>query len=402
MSRIVIENGRVITPQDILESTVIVENGLIAQITPNDIDVKEGKVIDATGLYVSPGFIDIHVHGGNGSDTMDGTVEDILNITRFHLGGGTTSMLPTTASDSLERLIGAIEAVRKAKSEKDIGARILGLHLEGPYFNLSKKGCHMERFVRNPEVEEYQQLLEHDDMICSMTLAPEIPGAMRLIEELMERGIVASCGHSEANYIQMTEAVSRGVRHTTHLYCAMSGIIREGAERQGGVVESALLMDKLTTEVIVDGKHLPPELIRLAIKCKTSDRVAIVTDAMRGAGMPDGVYTFGAKDGTKAIVKDGEAKMPDGSGYASGVVRMNNMIKVMRDIVGVPLEDAVTMASLTPARILGIDDKFGSIEVGKQGDIVLLDEELNVRETIVGGVLLSVPDNKYNGRTWKA
>jgi N-acetylglucosamine-6-phosphate deacetylase len=389
MSRIVINNGRVIIPQDILESaTVVVENGLIAQIAPNDFDVGEGEIIDATGLYVSPGFIDIHVHGGNGSDAMDGTVEDILNIANFHLGGGTTAMFLTTASDSLERLIVAIGAVREAKSKKAVGARILGLHLEGPYFNLSKKGCHMERFVRNPEPEEYRQLLEHDDIIRSMTLAPEIPGAMQLIKELNEHGIVASCGHSEASYTQMIEAVSQGVRHTTHLYCAMSSIIREGANRQGGVVESALVMDELTTEVIADGKHLPPELIKLAIKCKTPDGVAIVTDAMRGAGMPDGVYTFGAKDGTKAVVKNGEAKMPDGSGYASGIVRMNDMIKAMRDVVGVPLEDAVKMASLTPARILGVDDELGRIEVGKQGDIVLLDEELNVRKTIVDGVLL--------------
>ena len=391
MSRIVIKNGRIITLQEILDgATVIVDNGLIVQVTQQDeFDAEKSEIIDATGLYVSPGFIDIHVHGGNGSDTMDGTVEDILNITNFHTAGGTTSMLPTTASDSLERLIGAIEAAREAQSKKGVGARILGLHLEGPYFNLSKKGCHMERFVRNPEPEEYRQLLEHDDMICSMTLAPEIPGAVQLIEELTKHGIVASCGHSEASYTQMVEAVSQGVRHTTHLYCAMSSIIREGANRQGGVVESALLIDELTTEVIADGKHLPPELIKLAIKCKTTDGVAIVTDAMRGAGMPDGIYTFGAKDGTEAIVKNGEAKMLDGSGYASGVVRMNDMIKVMRDIVGVPLEDAVKMASLTPARILGVDDELGSIEVGKQGDIVLLDEELNVQKTIVGGVLLS-------------
>ncbi|HIE26530.1 TPA: N-acetylglucosamine-6-phosphate deacetylase, partial [Candidatus Poribacteria bacterium] len=249
--------------------------------------------------------------------------------------------------------------------------------------NLSKKGCHLERFVRNPEPEEYRQLLEHDDMICSMTIAPEIPGALQLIEELTEHGIIASCGHSEASYTQMAEAVSRGAKHTTHLYCAMSSIIREGANRQGGVVESALLMDELTTEVIADGKHLPSELIKFAIKCKTADGVALVTDAMRGAGMPDGIYTFGAKDGTEAVVKNGEAKMPDGSGYASSVVRMNDMIKVMRDILGVSLEDAVKMASLTPARILGVDDKFGSIEVGKQGDIVLLDEELNVQKTVV-------------------
>lgn len=389
MSKILIKNGQVITPHGIISKmNVLVADGVIADIRSHDFDSEGCEIIDASGLYVSPGFIDLHVHGGKGSDTMDGTVEDILNITRYHAGGGTTSMLPTTASDSLERLLNVIEAAREAKSRTGVGARILGLHLEGPYFNLNKKGCHLESAVRNPQPEEYRQLLEHDDMICSMTLAPEIPGAAQLIEELTEHSIVASCGHSEASFTQMVEAVKWGVKHTTHLYCAMSGIIRDGANRQGGVVESSLLMDELTTEVIADGKHLPPELIQLALKCKSTDSLVLVTDAMRGAGMPDGIYTFGPKDGVKAIVKNGEAKMPDGSGYASSVVRMNDMMKVMRDIVGVLLTDAVKMASLTPARILGVDDKLGSLEVGKQADIVLLDEDLNVKNTIVGGIPL--------------
>jgi len=385
-TKMLIKNGKVIMPQGILnKATLFIADGRIAKIEEDEFEVADCKIVDAAGLYVSPGFIDIHVHGGNGSDTMDGTVEDILNITTFHAGGGTTSMLPSTASDSLERTLKAICAVREAKSKGNVGAQILGVHLEGPYFNLSKKGCHKASEVRNPNPAEYEKILEHDDMVKSMTLAPEIPGAKQLIEELAKRNVVASCGHSEANFTQMLDAVKVGIKHTTHLYCAMSGIIREGANRQGGVVESTLLMDDISTEVIADGKHLPPELIRLAIKCKTTDRVAIVTDAMRGAGMPDGIYTFGAKDGTEAVVKDGEAQMPDGSGYASGVVRMNDMIKVMRDVVCVPLHEAVKMASLVPAGILSVDDKLGSLEVGKQADIVLLDEELNVQKTMVEG-----------------
>jgi len=384
--KMLIKNGQVITLQGILnKATIFIADGKIAKIAEDNFDVANCKIVDATGLYVSPGFIDIHVHGGNGSDTMDGTVEDIHNIAIFHAHGGTTSMLPTTASDSLERLLGAICSVREAKSKGNAGVRILGVHLEGPYFNLNKKGCHKESEVRNPKPEEYKKILEHDDIVKSMTLAPEIPGAMQLIEELAKHNVVASCGHSEAGFTQMLDAVKSGLKHATHLYCAMSGIIREGAKRQGGVVESTLLIDDVTTEVIADGKHLPPELIQLAIKCKTTDRVAIVTDAMRGAGMCDGIYTFGAKDGTEAIVKDGEAKMPDGSGYASSVVRINDMLKVVRDVVGVPLHEAVKMASLVPARILGVDDKLGSLEAGKQADIVLLDEELNVQKTMVAG-----------------
>lgn len=384
--KMLIKNGKIITPQGILnKATVFIADGRIAKIQEDEFEVEDCQIVDANGLYVSPGFIDIHVHGGNGADTMDGTVEDILSITTFHAHGGTTSMLPTTASDSLERFLEAICAVREAKSKGNVGARILGIHLEGPYFNLSKKGCHKASEVRNPKPEEYKKILAHDDIVKSMTLAPEIPGATQLIEELAKHNVVPSCGHSEASFTQMLDAVKAGIKHVTHLYCAMSGIIRQGANRQGGVVESTLLMDAITTEVIADGKHLPPELIQLAIKCKTTDRVAIVTDAMRGAGMPDGIYTFGAKDGTETVVRNGEAKMPDGSGYASGVVRMNDMLKVMRDVVGVPLHEAVKMASLVPARIVGVDDKFGSLEAGKQADIVLLDENLTVQKTMVEG-----------------
>ena len=258
-SKMLIKNGQIITPEGILnKANVFIADGKITTITEDALDVADCKIVDATGVYLAPGFIDIHVHGGNGSDTMDGTAEDILNITAFHAEGGTTSMLPTTASDSLERLLGAICAVREAKSGDNAGARILGIHLEGPYFNLTKKGCHKESEVRNPTPEEYHKILEHDDIVKSMTLAPEIPDAMRLIEELAKRNIVASCGHSEASFTQMLDAVNAGIKHVTHLYCAMSGIIREGANRQGGVVESTLLIDEITAEVIADGKHLPP------------------------------------------------------------------------------------------------------------------------------------------------
>ncbi len=398
--RLLITNGKVITPNEILDGyTLLVENGVISQITPGVLPVADCETIDARGLYVSPGFIDLHIHGGDGADVMDATADDLLTLTRFHATGGTTGLLATTAADSLENIFAAIDAVHQVQStpshphpspppgeggsERMGGAKILGIHIEGPYFNFDKKGCHLAHTIRNPLPDEYLRLLDYTDQIRLMTLAPEIAGADGLIQELSKRNIVPSCGHSNASYHQMVRAVALGLRHSTHLYCAMSGVIKTGPKREGGVIESTLLIDELTTEVIADGKHLPPELLKLAVKCKTPERLAVVTDAMRGAGMPDGVYTFGGKNGTQAIVKDGVATMPDNTGYASSTIRMNETIRVMCNLAGVRLEAAVKMASLVPAQIIGMDDRRGSLEVGKAADIILFDDAINVHRTIV-------------------
>ncbi len=387
--RLLIKNGKLITTNTILGGySLLIEDGIVAEITPGDLKAGSCETIDASDLYVSPGFIDLHIHGGNGSDVMDATIDDLLTVTSFHAKGGTTGLLATTAADSLENILVSIDAVHHAQSKKGVGCGILGIHIEGPYFNFEKKGCHLAEAIRNPAPNEYLQLLDATDQIRLMTLAPEIEGADRLIQELSKRNIVPSCGHSNASYNQIARAVELGLKHSTHLYCAMSGVIKTGPKREGGIIESTLLLDDLTTEVIADGRHLPPELMKLAVKCKTTDRLAVVSDAMRGAGMPDGVYTFGSKNGTEAIVKGGVATMPDNTGYASSTIQMNDTIRVMRDMVGVRLEEAVKMASFVPARILGIDAKRGSLAVGKAADIVLFDEEICVHRTIVGGVTI--------------
>ncbi|MCZ6677282.1 MAG: N-acetylglucosamine-6-phosphate deacetylase [Candidatus Poribacteria bacterium] len=387
--RLLITNGKIITPNEILDGhSLLVEDQIIAEIASGNMRVEDCETIDAHGFYVSPGFIDLHIHGGKGSDVMDATPEDLLTITRFHAKGGTTGLLATTAADSLENTLAAIDAVHQVQSKAGVGSTILGIHIEGPYFNYEKKGCHLPGAIRNPVANEYLQLLDYTDQIRLMTLAPEIEGADGLIQELAKRNIVPSCGHSNASYNQIVHAVALGLRHSTHLYCAMSGVIKTGAKREGGIIESTLLMDELTTEVIADGRHLPPELMKLAVKCKTPDRLAVVTDAMRGAGMPDGIYTFGSKDGTQAVVKGGVATMPDNTGYASSTICMNDTIRVMRDLVGVRLEDAVRMASLVPARILGMDDRRGSLEVGKVADIILFDDRMHVHRTIVEGIAI--------------
>ena len=383
-SRLLITGGNIITPRKILEDhSIVIENDKIAGIIPSKITIDNCQSISADGLYVSPGFIDLHVHGGNGSDFMDATVEDIREIIRYHTQGGTTGLLATTASESHLNIMDAIQALDQA--HPITGAKLLGIHIEGPYFNYDKRGCHLATAIRDPQPEDYLPMLEATDLIRLMTLAPEIDGADQLIAELSHRGIVASCGHTNASYRQIQKACELGLQHSTHLYCAMSGVIKNGPQREGGVIESTLLMDHLTTEVIADGQHLPAELLKLAVKCKGLDRLAVVTDAQRGAGMPDGIYAFGSKNGTKSIVKNGVATTPDNTGYASSTIQMNQAIRVMRDLADVPLVEAIKMASLVPARIIGVDDQLGSLEVGKIADLVLFNQTIDVHKVIING-----------------
>lgn len=381
-----IKNGRIITPQGIIENgSILIEGSKISAIGRNNEIVLPAGSMDASGKWVMPGFIDIHCHGAMGCDAMDGNLSDIVTIAKYHAGGGTTAFLPTTASSSIQVILNALESIHKARMSHTDGAAVIGAHLEGPYFAYSKRGCHLPQYVRNPIPTEYNMMLEYADDIVSMTLAPEISGADELIKCLVDNDIVASIGHSEANYDQVLKAVELGASHVTHIYCAMSTIVKNGPARIIGVVESTLLLDKLTTEVIADGKHLPPELIKMVIKAKGIDRICVVTDAMRGAGMPPGVYTFGPKDGQEAIVQDGMAIMPDRTGYASGVARMNDLIKVLIGPVGLSLVDAVNMATSVPAKIIRMNDRIGSLEVGKDANIVIADDGINIHTTIVGG-----------------
>jgi len=343
------------------------------------------RIVDAGGCMITPGFIDLHVHGGLGSDFMDATAEDIDKICRFHAEGGTTALLATTASAPLEQILRAVEEIGNARSRDTGGARVLGAHIEGPYFAMEKRGCHKAVEIRNPVPEEYERLLELSSHIKSMTLAPELPGALRLIRRLAELDIVPCAGHSDATYEQVRSAVQCGLRHVTHLYCAMSSITRTGPVRKAGLLEAALEMDELTTEVIADGKHLPHELIRLALKAKGTGRVCAVTDAMRGAGMPDGIYTFGGRDGEKAVVKNGESRMMDDSGYASSVVRCNDMLRVLVNDVGLKVEDALRMLTENPSKVLNLNGKKGELAMGRDGDVVIMNDRFDVLMTIVEG-----------------
>ncbi|GAA4434367.1 N-acetylglucosamine-6-phosphate deacetylase [Ravibacter arvi] len=387
--KLVITNGTVLTPyREIKNSTVVVENGKIAGIHAGKVEVPGAEVIDAGGKYVAPGFIDIHIHGGGGADFMDGTVDAFLQVAETHAKYGTTSMVPTTLTAEKEDLLNTLDVYKKAKDVNKKGAAFLGIHLEGPYFALSQRGAQDPRYIRNPNPAEYEEILAYSDDIVRWSAAPELEGAIEFGRKLRERGILAAVAHTDAKYEHVVEAWDNGYTLATHLYSAMSGVTREKAFRYAGTIESAFLLD-MDVEIIGDGVHLPAPLLQLIYKIKGADKTALITDAMRAAGMPEGESTLGSlKNGLKVIVEDGVAKLPDRNSFAGSVATFDRLVRNIITLGGVNLSEAVRMASTTPARIMGVLDKKGTIQVGKDADIVVFDQQINIQNTIVGGNLV--------------
>lgn len=383
--------GRVILPGTILEDGfVLVKDGLIEEVAPRpQISPPPGtELFNAGGGYISPGFVDIHVHGGAGSDFSDATSEDLRNVARFNAAGGVTSLVATTASMAAPQILTALEIISEAESSPPEGSRILGAHLEGPCLLDEKRGCHLQSQVRNPDPREYERFLDFADTVLSMTCSPDLPGAEQMVPTLAEAGIVISAGHSNASYALMMQAIEWGITHTTHLFCAMSSFVtfsKPFVKRQGGMVEAILLDDRLTTEIISDGIHLSADMLELPYKVKGPDKVALVSDAMRGAGMPDGQYTFGPRDGQPAVVKNRESRVVSGEWLASSTFRIDEMVRVYRRLVAAPLHDVIRMASLTPATIVKQNDRVGSLEKGKFADILFLNPDLEVERIFIGG-----------------
>lgn len=382
-------NGTVLTPfRYVPNGTVVVENGRIVGVHQGDVDVPDATILDAAGNYIAPGFIDIHVHGGGGHDFMDGTAEAFLHIAELHARYGTTALVPTTLTAEKEDLLQTLDAYETANSQNQQGAAFLGVHLEGPYFALSQRGAQDPRYIRPPDPAEYEEILAYSSSIVRWSAAPELPGAIAFGQRLRQRGILAAIAHTDAFYDDVLAAYENGYSLVTHLYSAMSGVTRRNAFRYAGVIESAFLLD-LDVEIIGDGVHLPAPLLKLVYKIKGPDRTALITDAMRAAGMPEGESTLGSlKNGLKVIVEDGVAKLPDRTAFAGSVATMNRLVKNMVQLADVPLLDAVRMASTTPARIMGVADRKGSIVAGKDADLVIFDQHFHVQATMVGGNLV--------------
>jgi N-acetylglucosamine-6-phosphate deacetylase len=354
-----------------------VRDGKICAIGDDAFSARD-SVIDGAGKLVFPGFIDIHVHGGNGADVCDENAD--LNVfCEFHARHGTTSLLLTTSTMSYEktlRILGKLNAFMKESSRND--SKILGIHLEGPMISSEFKGAQDSRFLQEPSLKKMKAWIEASgNSIRVVTLAPELDGAEEVIAYLVERGIVVSAGHTGATYEQMEQAFEWGVSHITHCFNGMRGL----HHREPGVVGAAFLKEGVTAELILDTIHSHSGSARLLVRNKKPDKVALITDAVRYAGLPDGGYSFDDRD---AIVKDGIVRIKAGN-LAGSTLTMNRALRNAVEVLGLSFVEAAQMTSLTPATILGIEKNKGSIEVGKDADLVVLDREFNVDCTIVEG-----------------
>lgn len=387
MNRIKLHNARIITPFRQFENGyVLVEDGLIAAVGEGDLQVDDCVLIDVQGNWLTPGFIDIHTHGGGGHDFMDGTVEAYLGAVETHARHGTTAIVPTTLTSTMEELRNTFDVYGAAKDVNQKGARMLGLHLEGPYFAMAQKGAQDPRYIRDPKPEEYLEILGWSDDIIRWSAAPELPGALAFGRELAKRGILASVAHSDAICEQVLEAFENGFTHFTHLYSAMSGVRRINAYRYAGVIESAFLLEEATVEIIADGVHLPPSLLQLICKIKGPGKTALVTDSMRAAGMPEGESIIGSlRDGMRVIVENGVAKLPDRSVFAGSVATTDRLVRTMMKTAGIPLMQVIRMMTSTPAAILGMSRIRGCIAPGMEADMVVFDGDVNIRMTMIGG-----------------
>lgn len=382
-------NGQVITPAGILKGgSILIEEDRIVEVSSSTIDAPGATEMDARGKYISPGFIDIHVHGGGGYDFMDNTVEAFLGIAQLHARHGTTAMLPTTLSCEKADLLETLRIYEEANRQNTNGSQFIGIHIEGPYFAMNQRGAQDPRYIRKPEPAEYKEILSASKSIKRWSAAPELEGAIDFGRYMLSQGVLPAIAHTDAIYEEVIAAFNNGYTLATHFYSAMSGVTRRNAFRYAGVIESAYLIDEMDVEIIADGVHLPVPLLRLIYKIKGPERAALITDAMRAAGMPPGESILGSvKDGIKVIVEDGVAKMPDRNSFAGSVATFDRLVRTMVQHAGIPLKEAVQMASETPARIMKMDKK-GSVEKGKDADIVIFDENIHIAATIVNGKIV--------------
>lgn len=383
-----ISNGRLIT-DTIEKKDLYIKDGKIFAVTNESLPFDQE--INAAGKYVCPGFIDTHVHGGGGFDFVDGDIDAMKNAAKTHLTHGTTSICPTTIAAPFKTLKKAIMNYKELSAEtaKNELPNFVGLHLEGPYFAASQAGGQPLDYIRNPNVKEYEELLSiGEGCIKKWTFAPELPGSIDFCKTLVKHGCIPCIGHTDAEYKDVLSAYRAGAKALTHFYSSMSTITRKNGYRILGAVEAGYLIDEMYIEVIADGIHLPPALLSMICKLKNNDKIMLITDAMRGAGMPEGPSFLGRQgEGQPCIIEDGVAKMPDRSGFAGSVATADRLVRTMVNEVKLSLSEAVKMLTKNPADFLGLSGK-GRLKAGYDADIVLLNESIAVDTVIVNGNII--------------
>ena len=375
-----------------VDAWVLCEDGKIVSVSTKKPKVlAETQIVDGRGGYLSPGFIDIHVHGGDGADFMDGTSEAVRAACRAHARHGTTTIFPTTTTGSPEQIHAMLDAAKAVQTERRVenGARIAGVHLYGPFFAEDKVGCHSVEGRREPTSAEYRTYFEKG-LVRIATCAAELPGAVEFYREAKKRRCLITCGHSNASWPEMATAFNAGMRHVDHFWCAMSNVAsvrsRLGVAMRGSMLEFVLGTAEMSTEVIADGCHLAPELLDFAFRLKGPRKLCLVTDANRALDLPPGNYRFGATEDGSWFESDGHVGWAPGrTSLASSIVGMDHMVRQMKRDTSATLPEVVRMASLTPAELTGIAKQTGSLESGKNADVILLGQKLDVRRVFIGG-----------------
>lgn len=381
---VLFKNAEVILENKTERLSVLVDGGKIIKIAES-IEADGAKIIDCDGLYLSPGFIDLHVHGGGGISCMCCDADKIKAMARAHALHGTTSILPTTLAAPVEQLLEVTEHIKKA-AEASTDSNILGVHFEGPYLSPENRGAQSIDNILSPLKDDPNPLLECWDKVKMMGVAPEIDGAFELGEKLKEKGIVASVAHTKADYDITIKALDHGFSDFTHLYNASTSCFKRGIFRVAGAVEAALVDDRYTTQVIADLRHLPLGVLKLIYKCKGADGMYLITDGLEfsASNLKDGEICM-QENGVEVVYEDNVMKLADRSCLAGSAATTDILVRNMYKEVGAPIYDAVKMASATPARVIGIDNQKGYIKEGYDADILLFDDNINIKNVMVMG-----------------